>query len=248
MLESAPQTFWKTIGIRRNQEEIVTLLSGKRVVDLTRPLRPGTERFKLNINTFMVEELLPDFPRPEGEWYILQEWEVSSHIGTHVESPHHHIENGADVSQIELGRLMGEAVVLDLRHKGAGEGIALAEMKAAGGDILPSDIALIHTGFDRHYGRPDYDRPYVTHDAVCWLVDRGIASLGIDASGIEKYKAMEQPSHLLLFRHGIPIIEELTNLDQLRQQRVFFVGLPLPIQGADACPIRAIAIEAETPS
>ena len=33
--------------------------------------------------------------------------------------------------------------------------------------------------------------------------------------------------------------------DQLRRQRVFFIGLPLPIRGADSCPIRALAIEEE---
>ena len=223
----------------------MTLLSGKRVVDLTRELEPGAEPFKLDVHTYSVEELLPQFHRPEGEWYILQEWEMSNHVGTHIESPHHHLEEGGDVSTLEITRLMAEALVLDFRHKLAGEGISRAEIEEAAHDIRPGDIALIHTGFDRLYGQPDYNRPFVSFEAIQWLVDRGIGCVGIDASGIEKYRAEAQPSHLLLFEHRIPIIEELAHLDQLHQRRVFFIALPLPIRGADACPVRAVAIEEE---
>jgi len=221
----------------------MTLLTNKRVIDLTRVLQPGAERFKLDIRTFSVDELLPDFSVPEGEWYILQEWEISSHIGTHVEAPYHHLKDGTDVAGLPLERVMGEAVVLDFRDKKAGEAIELAEIQAVGSDVRAGDIVLIHTGFDQLYGKPDYNRPHLSLEAIRWLVERRIACLGIDASGIEEYGAPEQPGHLLLFEQGIPVIEELTHLDELCQQRVFFIALPLPIRGADACPVRAVAIE-----
>jgi kynurenine formamidase len=116
-------------------------------------------------------------------------------------------------------------------------------VQTAGDGIAAGDIVLIHTGYDRYYGQPNYNRPYLSLEAIRWLVERGIAALGIDASGIEAYQAPEQPGHLLLFEHGIPVIEELTRLDELRAERIFFIGLPLPIVGADSCPIRAVAIE-----
>lgn len=223
----------------------MTLFDGMRVVDLTHRLTPGQEKFKLEVHTYFVDELLPGFYRPEGEWYILQEWEMSSHVGTHVESPYHHIKDGGDVSQLGIDRLMGEAVVLDFHQKEAGEAITLREMEEAGSVVRGGDIVLIYTGFDTRYGQANYNRPYLTFEAIRWLADREACCIGIDASGIEKYKGEEQPGHLLLFGRGIPIIEELTHLDQLRRQRVFFVGLPLPIKGADSCPIRAVAIEEE---
>jgi arylformamidase len=219
------------------------LLKSKRIVDLTRVLTPGGERFRLDLRTFFVDELQPDFRRPEGEWYILQEWQISSHLGTHIESPYHHIKDGADVSMLSIQRLIGEAVVLDFRHKRAGQAIELEELRSHSADIRAGDMVLIHTGFDREYGKPDYDRPYLALASLQWLVDRGITCLGIDASGIEKYKAEQQPGHLLLFSHGIPVIEELTNLDKLESKRVLLIALPLPIRTADSCPIRAVAIE-----
>jgi len=219
------------------------LLKDKRIVDLTRVLTPGAERFKLDIRTFFVDELQPDFHRPEGEWYVLQEWQISSHIGTHIESPYHHIKEGPDVSELSIEKLIGEAVVLDFRHKRAGQAIKLKELQPHSGDIRAGDMVLIRTGFDREYGKPDYDRPYLALESLQWLVERGITCVGIDASGIERYKAEEQPGHLLLFSHGIPVIEELTNLDRLKRKRVLLIALPLPIRTADSCPIRAVAIE-----
>lgn len=219
------------------------MFKDKRVIDLTRTLEPGKEPFKLAVKTYFVEELLPQFYREKDDWYILQEWELSSHIGTHIESPYHHMKEGTNVAGISLDTVMGEAVVLDFRNRKPDECIELADLLELRAGIQPGDIVLINTGYDREYGKPNYGRPYISQEIIDWLVEKPIACLGIDASGIEKYKAQSQPSHKKLFSANIPIIEELTNLDALHQGRFNFIGLPLPIKGADACPIRAIAFE-----
>jgi arylformamidase len=219
------------------------LLTGKRLIDLTRVLQPGKEKFALDIETFFVDELLPGFHRPEGQWYIMQEWKISSHIGTHIESPHHHIENGPDVASLSIEQLIGEAVVLDFHTKKPEEAITPADLENSTVEVHDGDIVLIYTGYDKDYGKPNYNRPFLSLASVRWLIQRRIACLGIDASGIEKYKAESQPGHLLLFERGIPVIEELTNLGKITQPRFWFIGLPLPIQRADACPIRAVAVE-----
>ena len=41
---------------------------------------------------------------------------------------------------------------------------------------------------------------------------------------------------------GVPIIENLVNLDQVGQPRFTFIGLPLRIKGATGSPIRAVAV------
>lgn len=218
---------------------------GKRIVDLSRIMVPGKEPFKLDVQTFFVDELLPQFHRKEGDWYILQEWALSSHVGTHVESPYHHMKDGTDIGNLALESLLGTAVILDFRGRKRDEEIGLVDYSALNTEIKPGDIVLIQTGYDSEYGQSDYGRPFLSQDLIDMLVDIPIACLGIDASGIERYKAEDQPSHKKLFQAGIPIIEELTNLSAVTQERFFFAGLPLRIQGADASPIRAIAIEEE---
>lgn len=218
------------------------MLSGRKVIDLTRLLIPGGEPFTFDVQTFFVEELLPQFHRQPDDWYILQEWKLSSHVGTHVESPYHHLRDGTSIAGLDPAALMGDAVVLDFTGRRPDEQITADDLAALDVDVRPGDIVLVHTGYDTDYGKENYGRPYLADDLVDLLVQMPISCLGIDASGIEKYRAEAQPSHLKLFTAGIPIIEELTNLGSVPPGRFTFVGLPLRVEGADASPIRAIAL------
>ena len=49
--------------------------------------------------------------------------------------------------------------------------------------------------------------------------------------------------HRALLRAEIVIVESLANLRSLADDTVFFVALPLKIEGCDGSPIRAVAIE-----
>lgn len=121
------------------------LVENARIVDLTRALHPGKERFTLELSTYQVDELQPEFKCPDNEWYILQEWKIRSHIGTHIESPFHHVKEGYDVAAIPLNRVFGEAVVLDFRGKGRGEEIDIHEVVDLDQRVRKGDIVLIHT-------------------------------------------------------------------------------------------------------
>ena len=92
------------------------MIANRRIVDLTRLLVPAKEPFKFDVHTYFVEQLLPQFHREQDDWYILQEWKLSSHVGTHVESPYHHLREGTNVAGLDLGTLMGDAVVLELKE------------------------------------------------------------------------------------------------------------------------------------
>jgi kynurenine formamidase len=52
--------------------------------------------------------------------------------------------------------------------------------------------------------------------------------------------------HKILLEANITIVEGLTNLDQLTQEKVFFIAAPLKIQGGDGAPCRAFAIMGKT--
>lgn len=221
------------------------MLQNAKLVDLTRLLIPGKEPFTFDIQTFFVEELLPQFHRQPDDWYILQEWKLSSHVGTHVESPYHHLRDGINIAGLDPGTFIGDAVVLDFTGRKPDELITTEDLARLDADIRPGDIVLAYTGYDRDYGKKGYGRPYLSDDLIDLFVQVPISCLGIDASGIEKYRAESQPSHLKLFSAGIPIIEELTNLGSIPARRFTFIGLPLRVEGADASPIRAVALVEE---
>jgi arylformamidase len=182
--------------------------------------------------------------KPKDIQHTVTMW---SHVGTHVEYALHFMPDGKDLSELPLSRLFGPAVVLDFRHKETNEPIDLEEFHNAG-DVRLGDIVLLWTGRNNLYRTPhSHDRPYVTKRAAEWLAnDRKIAALGTDSSGFEVRGGTEDhPNHFLFFdrEDPIPVIECMTNLEQLTHQRVFLIALPLRIKGLDACPVRVIAID-----
>ena len=220
------------------QTQTQSLMPKGRIVDLTHVLLPGKEQYTLEVARRNERH------GPEGD--IMSTVYMWSHVGTHVEAPLHFLARGGDTAGLPIERLMGPAIVLDFRNKQVNEAITREEIQAAG-DVEIGDRVLIMTGRHTQYRTPQsHDRPYLTEDAVRWLVhDRDINCLGTDSSGFEVRGVTHYPNHRLLNEAGIPVLECLTNLVDLRSQRIFLIALPWPVQGLDACPVRAIAIEPE---
>ena len=54
------------------------------IVDLSHSLATGKQRFRLDVRSFPVDEYIPGYMVAEGEWYIMQEMNLCTHVGTHV--------------------------------------------------------------------------------------------------------------------------------------------------------------------
>jgi len=215
-----------------------------RIIDLTHTLLPGQEEYGLEIETFRVPDLYPQYRSRPEDHYIMTRIRMSPHIGTHIEAPYHLLQDGGDVATLPLDKLVGQALIMDFAHKMDDEAITLDDIQAYAGRIHAGDIVLLRTGRSSFYRTERaHDRPYLENAAVKWLVETGIACLGTDASGIEKHGAEQQVNHLTLFENNIPLVEFMNNLDQIRSQRVMVCVLPWNMIGAEASPVRAIAFE-----
>jgi arylformamidase len=213
------------------------------VIDLTHRLLPGEEQYKLEVKE------RGERKKPTGD--VQSEVFFWSHVGTHAEASLHFYAGGKDTSDFSLDHFIGPAIRLDFRHKGTSEPISLEELKQAGdkaGGIRVGDRVFMWQGRDHLYRtKHSHDRPYVSEEAAAWLIDdRKIKVLGTDSSGFEVRgdRASAHPNHHLFFKPGVdvPVIECMANLGNIPTDRFFFVGMPLPVKGLDACPIRAIAI------
>jgi arylformamidase len=216
-----------------------------RVVDLSHRLLPGKEEYHLRLKTHNTADLYPQYRADEGVWYIMQDIEMSSHCGTHIEFPYHHNRHGLDAAGFPLERLIGDGVLLDYRHKRPGEAVTLDELQAQSGKIRPGAMLLFNFDCARNYRTErSHDRPVIAHDAIRWLIfEKKIGLIGSDASGIELKGVPNQPNHQVLMDNGIPIIEFAANLDQLRRERFTLFVLALAVEGLDSCPVRLMAIE-----
>ena len=58
----------------------------------------------------------------------------------------------------------------------------------------------------------------------------------------KKLTREDNTTHQAFFPVGITVVEYLTNLDRIGAPRCRFVALPLPVEGADGSPVRAVAM------
>ena len=211
----------------------------QRIVDLTiviEPTEADVERkFVVDNHPALVEPA--GKVHPEGEWYIMSDVELMNHVGTHIEVPYHCLKEGADLSQVPAEQLIGDAVILDLRDAEAENGVTLEQVQAAAeraGGIRKGDIVIGQMGTTGSFSTP----------SLQWLVDQGMKLMGVDSGGVEADDPEHKNTgHLTLFRAGVPLIENLANLDQLTQLRVQLFALPIPVRKLDSFPLRVIAIE-----
>jgi len=218
-----------------------------RIVELSHRIIPGKEHFKLDVRVDDVTKVMPQVKHRADVWYMLGEVTYCTHVGTHIEVPFHHKKDGADVADIPFRQLIGPLVVLDFRHKRPGEAITLPELKLHEERIHEGDIVVVWSGMDKYFRTEDHwmDQPYLTIEANQSLVDRRIACLGSDAAGLEVPGTDYQPNHHAIFNAGIPMIESLTNLEQVSKGEWIVFVLPLPIEGLEASPLRVIAVPLE---
>ena len=223
------------------------MLPYQRVIDLSYVIHPGKERRPFEIELVGAEQIDSGLHRDEGQWYVMGNLKYTAHVGTHIETPFHCLPGGEDLAKIGAERLVGEAVVLDLRGLPPGHKITLDEFKAAAakaGGIRPGDILLCHTGYSQYYGTDAYGHsPGFTKEALEWMVAQGIKLMGVDTGGIETHDLPHNVYHTLLFSRGICLIENLTNLAALTKPRVMVFALPLAVEGLEAIPLRVIALE-----
>lgn len=110
------------------------------------------------------------------------------------------------------------------------------------------DGLLLRTGWSAHVAQPQYYRdqfPRVSRELAEWCVERRIRLLGVEPPSVADVNNLAEVTaiHRILLGGGIVIVEGLTNLEALGQERVFFGALPLKIEGGDGSPCRAFALE-----
>jgi kynurenine formamidase len=134
---------------------------------------------------------------------------------------------------------MGEAVFVDLSSLAPKAPVTAEFVQGFG--VREDDIVIM--GNSKYTGD---DQNYLTNAAAKWLADTNIKLLGLDTTfKIEEFfePLGNMKTHVYMMEKDIPLIEVMVNLDQLKERRFFFIGVPVAIVGLDAFPIRAIALE-----
>ena len=194
----------------------------------------------------------------EDFFFLHQFMDYNLHGFTHVDALLHFLPGTPPIEQVPMDKFMGEATVVNLSHLGEDGGVTAAELEKHGQHVKAGDIVLLRTDWPLKcdYMSQDFwgKGPYTARDACEWLVKRKVKTVGYDyppdhclryevIDPQHEYKAEEFTTHDVFFREGIYVVEYLCNLHLITKERFQFMALPLPIEGAEGSPVRAIAIE-----
>ena len=164
------------------------------------------------------------------------------HLGTHVDAPHHFLNDGRTVESLRLSILTGPCYVTQLP-----DGVDAITAEVLDRSEITADMKRVLFGTSNSHwwknGETKFQTDFVaiTEDGAEWLVERGVQLVGVDYLSVAPY-GDSIPTHTVLLKAGIVIVEGL-NLSQVSRGFYDLYCLPLKIADSDGAPARAILIQ-----
>ena len=164
--------------------------------------------------------------------------EMVGNTGTYLDSPFHRYADGEDLSDIGLDRVAALPGIV----------IRVPDTQAVDADSfegldLRGKAVLVHTGWARHWRTDAYfeNHPFLTEPAAAFLVQAGVALVGIDSHNIDDTRTRLRPAHTRLLGAGIPICEHMRGLELLPDAGFRFTAAPPRVKAFGTFPVRAFA-------
>lgn len=214
-----------------------------RIIDLSHPIRAGLITYPGLPAPVITPHLTREDSRATyapGTEFAMDVITMIGNTGTYLDSPFHRYADGADLAGLDLATLVGlraEVFTPDTGPRGVDPAVF------AGRDVRGAAV-LIHTGWDRYFGTPEYGRgaPFLTADGAEYLISAGATLVGIDSVNIDDIESGgERPAHSLLLGAGVHVVEHLTNLGALPLGGARFTAAPPAVEGFGTFPVRAFA-------
>ena len=202
-----------------------------KIFDISVPVRPG----------MIIYEGDPDLElerwesMAEGASANISRLSLGVHTGTHVDAPLHFLDDAPGTEGIDVARLIGPAVVVDgMELDGAIDADALAGLHIPEG----AERVLLKTPNSRLWEQGTFTRDFVRLDGsgAGWVVERGIAVIGIDFLSIG-----DPDAHRVLLSAGVVPLEGL-DLREVEPGAYELICLPLRLEGSDGAPARVVLI------
>lgn len=218
-----------------------------KIVDLTVPIGEDT----LSPPSVNLQLELTSYHRGPGFWQA-SKVEMLLHTGSHVDFLRHVQVDGETAIDVELERVFGEALVVDLSEVDANHAISVEDLENKDLKIQKGDIVLVRTDWtEKHWGNfPIYymESPYCTPEAAQWLVDAGAKAIGFDCfseycARLPDFTSEDFIIHKVILEGGSILMQQMTNLSTLPAgKRIKFFAPFVKLRGAEGSPARFFAI------
>ncbi|MBV5293631.1 MAG: cyclase family protein [Curvibacter lanceolatus] len=212
---------------------------------------------------------------PDGEAWAVEEVQLNTHNGTHLDAPWHFAstmdggQRAITIDEVDLQWCFQPGVKLDFRHLPDGHVVQAAEVEAElariGHTLKPLEIVVVNTRASAAYGSPHYTRSGcgMGREATLYLLERGVRLTGTDAWSwdapfahtAQRY-ADDQDASRIWEGHkvgrdiGYCHLEKLHNLEALPPHGFHISCFPVKVKGASAGWTRAVALldQTDTPA
>jgi kynurenine formamidase len=179
-----------------------------------------------------------------GTEFQIGKIEMVANTGTYLDSPFHRYANGKDLAELPLDRLANREGIVISADLSKGRAIGRRFFKDRD---LRGKAVLVRTGWDTHWRTDRYfeGHPFLTRDAAEYLLEAGVALVGIESLNIDDTADLSRPVHSLLLAGEVPIVEHLRGLGQLPESGFRFFAVPVKVKGMGTFPVRAFGIVEE---
>ena len=165
--------------------------------------------------------------------------QMGVHSGTHIDAPHHFLNDFNTVEKLALNDLVGEAYLHEFSDNI--EVISFKELEAAS---IPLGVKrlLVKTRNSKIWESGDnlFHKEFVgiSPEGSQWIVDHGIKLIGVDYLSVAQF-GKGAPTHHILLKAGVIAVEGL-NLSNVTPGFYELICLPLKLKGSDGAPARVI--------
>jgi len=125
--------------------------------------------------------------------------------------------------------------------------ITVADLGEIAARLAPGDSLLLRTGWSVFVDQAKWrdELPRISLELARWCVEKHVKLLGVEPPSVADVHNLPEvvQIHQTLLGGGVLIVEGLTNLEAITQEKVFFAALPLKPLGGDGSPVRAFAME-----
>jgi arylformamidase len=161
---------------------------------------------------------------------------LSPHTGAHADAPLHYDREGCAVGALDLAPYLGPCRVI--HAIGVAPLVGWQHIAHAVDARLPPRV-LVRTYARMPVERWDAALAAYAPETIERLADHGVQLIGIDTASIDPADSKPLPSHQVIRRRGLRVLENLV-LDEVPEGDYELIALPLKLTSADASPVRAV--------
>jgi len=182
----------------------------------------------------------------------------SGHAFTHCDAPRHMEQDGPtiqDLPNMGLDLFLGDATIIDISDIELPSPVTADLLeRRCGGNIKQNQRIILRSDLTNRLGykstRWHTHAPNIDASAADWLISKKPDAICLDFP--QDYIAREMPGrhvynhefeiHHKIFQAGIPFIEDLKDLGEVKKENIFLAAVPLKMNCIDGAPMRAVII------